>query len=277
MRLADLVSSNRDIILLLPRFGIPLGFGDETVRDVCRAHDISPEFFLLICNIYTFDDYLPDPEELAAIDMHSLVSYLRASHRYYLTERIPHMRRHLANITKALDARQSAVLQKYFADYHSEVEEHFDLEEQHLFPYLNGLKSASQIDKSTVAQFAQSHDNIKDKLSDLTQIIYKYLPGDQMTEELMELVFGVLQLSHDIERHSFIEEQLLMPAEDCTLSEREGEVLVLVAKGLSSKEIADKLNISIHTVNTHRKNITGKTGIKSVAALTVYATLHNLI
>lgn len=65
--------------------------------------------------------------------------------------------------------------------------------------------------------------------------------------------------------------------ESYDLSEREGEVLVLIAKGLSSKEIADRLCISIHTVNTHRKNITHKTGIKSVAGLAVYAMLHNLV
>ena len=65
--------------------------------------------------------------------------------------------------------------------------------------------------------------------------------------------------------------------ENYDLSDRESEVLVLVAQGNSSKEIADKLNISIHTVNTHRKNITHKTGIKSVAGLAVYAMLHNLV
>ncbi len=54
-------------------------------------------------------------------------------------------------------------------------------------------------------------------------------------------------------------------------------MLVLLARGCSSKEIADKLNISVHTVNTHRKNITRKTGIKSVAGLAVYALLHNLV
>ena len=61
------------------------------------------------------------------------------------------------------------------------------------------------------------------------------------------------------------------------LSERERDVLVLVAKGLVNKEIADKLNISIHTVMSHRKNIAHKTGIKSVAGLTVYALLNNLL
>lgn len=65
--------------------------------------------------------------------------------------------------------------------------------------------------------------------------------------------------------------------ENYELSDRETDVLVLVAKGLSSKEIADKLNISVHTVNSHRKNITHKTGIKSVAGLAVYAMIHNLM
>jgi DNA-binding NarL/FixJ family response regulator len=61
------------------------------------------------------------------------------------------------------------------------------------------------------------------------------------------------------------------------LSSRETDILIAVAKGLMNKEIADKLNISIHTVISHRKNIIKKTGIKSVAGLTVYALLNNLI
>ena len=65
--------------------------------------------------------------------------------------------------------------------------------------------------------------------------------------------------------------------ESYELSDRETEVLLLVAQGCSSKDIADRLCISIHTVNTHRKNITRKTGIKSVAGLAVYAMIHGLI
>jgi DNA-binding NarL/FixJ family response regulator len=65
--------------------------------------------------------------------------------------------------------------------------------------------------------------------------------------------------------------------ENCELTKREIAVLVQVAKGMTSKEIADKLNVSTNTVITHRKNISRKTGIKSVAGLTVYAMLNNLI
>ena len=61
------------------------------------------------------------------------------------------------------------------------------------------------------------------------------------------------------------------------LSTRETEVLVRVAKGMTNKDISEVLNISVHTVITHRKNIVKKTGIKSVSGLTVYALLNNLI
>ena len=61
------------------------------------------------------------------------------------------------------------------------------------------------------------------------------------------------------------------------LTKREIAVLVEVAKGLTNKEIANRLNVSVFTVTSHRKNIVRKTGIKSVAGLTVYALLNNLI
>lgn len=61
------------------------------------------------------------------------------------------------------------------------------------------------------------------------------------------------------------------------LSDREIEVLVQMVKGLANKEIADKLNISIHTVISHRKNITDKTGIKSLSGLTIYAITKKIV
>lgn len=66
-------------------------------------------------------------------------------------------------------------------------------------------------------------------------------------------------------------------AESEGLSEREKEVLRQVAMGKTNKEISEILFISTHTVITHRKNITGKLEIKTVAGLTVYAILNNII
>jgi DNA-binding CsgD family transcriptional regulator len=61
------------------------------------------------------------------------------------------------------------------------------------------------------------------------------------------------------------------------ISDREKDVLRLVAIGLTNKEIGDKLFISSHTVITHRKNITAKLGIKTIAGLTMYALINHLI
>jgi len=74
-------------------------------------------------------------------------------------------------------------------------------------------------------------------------------------------------LNHEPERN---------PIEE-VLSERETEVLLGITEGLSNKEIADRLHISIHTVMSHRKNIAQKTGIRSVSGLTIYAVVKNLI
>ena len=68
-----------------------------------------------------------------------------------------------------------------------------------------------------------------------------------------------------------------IPTEGSDLTSREKDILICVAKGMINKEIADLFNISIHTVISHRRNISRKTGIKTVAGLTVYALLNNLI
>lgn len=102
-------------------------------------------------------------------------------------------------------------------------------------------------------------------------------------EEWLRQADGVVNIyddQHQIVQHlrRAVEQSETNPYNDShELSEREQAVLVLVAKGLANKEIADKLNISVHTVISHRKNITHKTGIKSVAGLTVYAMLNGLI
>lgn len=64
--------------------------------------------------------------------------------------------------------------------------------------------------------------------------------------------------------------------EGVELTEREVDIIKLIAKGYTNKEVADQLNISAHTVNTHRKNIMAKLNIKNVAGLVVYAFQEDL-
>ncbi|MCB9336071.1 MAG: response regulator transcription factor [Flavobacteriales bacterium] len=62
-----------------------------------------------------------------------------------------------------------------------------------------------------------------------------------------------------------------------SLSEREIEIIRLISDGLTNKEIADTLYLSTHTVNTHRKNIMNKLGIKNTAGIVIYAVKENII
>ncbi len=125
--------------------------------------------------------------------------------------------------------------------------------------------------------------NIKSAYPDLRDVAVVALSVSVREEEIMRQFDGVVNI---YDKPSQIVRKLRAAVEQCQtnpygeshdLSDRERDVLVRVAKGLSNKEIADELNISIHTVMSHRKNIAHKTGIKSVAGLTVYALLNNLL
>lgn len=92
-----------------------------------------------------------------------------------------------------------------------------------------------------------------------------------------ELVRSLLML----EQHAHGHGQNLPPMpkvlQQKILSDREIEVMSLIVQGFINKEIADKLNIGLSTVITHRKNIMDKLGLKSVSALTIYAITHGYV
>ena len=211
MKMADVVSANHTLILAMPRFGISLGFGDRSVQEICAQYGLSVDFVLLVFNVYTFDDYLPDDNALETTDFSMLVPYLKASHRYYLNERLPHIQRHLVSVVSHAGEKCGRVLKDFFTSYEKEVSEHFDCEETEVFPYLQRLMAGEKPKRPMSNHFAEGHTDLVDKLSDLEQILYKYIPGDDIAEELNELVFAVLQLSSDLQKHALIEEKILLP------------------------------------------------------------------
>ena len=129
----------------------------------------------------------------------------------------------------------------------------------------------------------------------------KYLPFEDKNNLRRKLLNCLFDLEHDLKIHTLIEDTVLIPlvekfegktpniistsapavqiAENpnIELTEREIDVLRLLLAGNSNKEVADKLNISTHTVISHRKNITSKTSIKSLAGLTIYAIQNGII
>lgn len=98
----------------------------------------------------------------------------------------------------------------------------------------------------------------KEILSCLDEIIYLDDTAEIITRK-------VIKFAHSSEKNK-----------SAPLSSRETDVLLEMIKGYSNKEIAEKLNISIHTVMTHRKNIYAKTGTRSQPGLTIFALTHNI-
>lgn len=117
--------------------------------------------------------------------------------------------------------------------------------------------------------------------SDSPQFQLSGVPVLNIRESEKELVKSILKLHQHAHHNGYpLKNRLSMPPIALyqeILSAREIEVLVLITKGLINKEIADKLNISLTTVITHRKNITEKLGIKSVSGLTIYAVMNGYI
>lgn len=209
MKMADLIAFNHNLILVMHRFGISLGFGEKRVCDVCDAAGVPVDFFLTVSNAYTFEGFQSDEKMLGTIDMACMLDYLKASHRYYLEERLPHIGTHLHNIASRVDVRYGKILERFFVEYQKEISDHFDMEEHEVFPLITG--AVSQEEESSSDRFAESHESLVDALSDLSPIVYKYLPDNVMPEETMELVFDILQLTADLEKHALIEEKILIP------------------------------------------------------------------
>ena len=109
-------------------------------------------------------------------------------------------------------------------------------------------------------------------------LVYAYY-----TPQLLSMFNGVIQISDPTNvilstvQKYIVSEQLTDTSTQQLLSEREIDVLKLLVTGNSNKEIADQLFISAHTVISHRKNISLKTGIKSLSGLTIYAVIQNII
>ncbi len=92
-----------------------------------------------------------------------------------------------------------------------------------------------------------------------------------------ELVRSILMLEQHAHGHGQNLPSLSLIHQQKILSDREIEVMSLIVQGFINKEIADKLNIGLSTVITHRKNIMDKLGLKSVSALTIYAVMHGYV
>ena len=296
----DLVRDQSTIILILGRFGIPLGFGDKSIAEVCAAHHVDLETFLQVVNYCTGRDYYYE-----RISLPALIEYLRQAHEYYLEFYLPQIRRKLIEALDCSGTNDIALLIiKFYDEYVREVRKHMVNENKTVFAYVQQLLQGYMKREYSIATFQGKHTPMADKLKELKDVIIQYYP-EKNNFLLNEVLLNIMLCEEDLTQHCDVEDHIFVPAVKLAeqrlmqsaevmyaddpakvkvkgdkldkLSEREKDVLVCVARGMSNKEIADALYLSVHTVTTHRRNISQKLHIHSTAGLIIYAIANGLI
>lgn len=287
----DLLRDNSLLLFSISRFGIGFGFGDASVADTCARNGVDCDTFLAVANLLSGREH-----EGFSASLPALISYLQTTHSYYLESVLPSLRYKIISAINTSGSNEvSMLIVKMFDEYVSELREHLDEENDSLFPYILSLLEGSSKGDFDLQNFTTDHSPVTEKLQDLKDIfIYHYPTGDSAL--LGSVLFDIINLERDLMSHFEIENHLLLPAAidlleknrergDSgtpeapidSLGEREKEILRLIALGLSNKEIANRLYLSVHTVATHRKNIISKLQIHSTAGLTIFAIIHNII
>ena len=299
-KMISLIRDNYNLLQSLGSFGINLGFGDKTVREVCSDQNVDTYTFLAVVN-FTINGYR-DFDDIDKLSIPTLMQYLRASHEYYLGFQLPFIRKELQGALDEHDNLARLIL-KLYDEYAHSIRIHMQYEEKMVFPYVNNLLEGKTTNGYDIETFSKHHGKTDDKLRELKSIIIKYLPSDGLrNNQLSATLYDIYNNEEWLSLHAEVEEHLFIPAirwlerkmkqsdvsvkisnmispsaNTDTLSDREKDVIVSVVQGMTNKEIADHLCISINTVITHRRNIAKKLQIHSAAGLTIYAIVNNLV
>lgn len=299
-RMRDLIADNPKLLMVISRFGIPLGFGDDRVEEVCRKSGVDCPTFLAVANFISHHSV-----DVGEVDAAAMMGYLKRAHSYFLDFILPNIRRKLIESINYSDSGEiSMLIIKFFDEYYAEVRNHMEFENKNVFVYVDGLLAGHVSDKYNITQFASHHDHIDARLKELKDIIIRYYPGED-SDMLNSVLYDIISCEDDLASHCSVEDRLFVPAVKALehkvmsqgapaqeiddddqaaadgrmeqLSAREKEIVACIAQGMSNKEIASALNISIHTVTTHRRNISSKLAIHSPAGLTIFAIINKLV
>lgn len=300
-KLISIIRDNYNILQSLGSFGINLGFGDKTVREVCLSEGVDTYTFLAVVN-FTINGYR-DYDDADRLSIPTLMKYLRASHDYYLGFQLPFIRRELSDALDPDNSLASLILRLY-DDYAHQIQLHMKYEERMVFPYVENLIDGRVTTGYDIETFSKHHGQTDQKLRELKQIIIKYLPTDPLrNNQLSATLYDIYNNEEWLAQHAEVEDHIFIPAirrleqrlrqSDVSnkishmiaqsptnteaLSDREKDVIVSLVQGMSNKEIANHLCISVNTVITHRRNIARKLQIHSPAGLTIYAIVNNLV
>lgn len=288
--MVTLISQDYELIQVMTRFGIKMGFGEKNVAEVCMDAGVDCNTFLAVVNFVvegftTLDTSRP-------ISIKSLVHYLKQSHIYFLDYYLPLIRRKLLDGIELNGEDVSFLIIKFFDEYYGELRGHMEYEEKNVFKYIDHLLAGERPDNFHISTYSDHHEQVSTKLGELKNLILRYCPSTADANLLNDALYNIYRCEKELENHCKVEDQILIPEilrlEQLSthplekdgkepLSLREKEIITLVTKGLTNKEIADRLFLSVHTVITHRRNIARKLEIHSATGLTIYAIVNKLI
>lgn len=207
--LSHLICDNYNMLLVMSRFNIPLGFGDQTIAHVCQKNSVDVSTFLAVVNLLVNEEK-EEPISYSLLSAPSLMDYLINSHSYFLDFRFPAIRKKL---TEALDCSKdkiSALIIRYYDEYVAEVRKHMAYEERTVFPYVESILNNSPQGNYSIDIFSSKHDNIDNKLSELKNIIIKYYPA-KSSNELNSTLFDIFSCANDLLSHTEVEDSLFIP------------------------------------------------------------------
>lgn len=211
MKMADLMNLNFNLLGVLTRMGLPFGFGEETVAETCGKHGIHAETFLLLCSVYAFDGYLPPKDLLLKADLRDIVKYLRLSHSYYMDVALKELAASLETLIEPCDARRRKIIWQFFAQYKDELSKHFEYEEKVVFPHVEAVLNHHAGRGFSIGEYEENHSNVEEKLEDLKNLVMKYLPAECSQQLIYKALFYIFTLEIDLEKHTLIEDNILVP------------------------------------------------------------------
>lgn len=209
--MSSLICDNYPMLLVMSRFGIDLGFGEDTIEQVCKANGVDSYTFLSVVNMLIVDDKKSLEVDYEKISCNALIDYLHNSHTYFLEYRLPAIRRKLIEAIDRNDDAVSIVVVNYYDEYVAEVNKHMMYEEQTLFPYIRAIFAGQTTDKYSIDVYSKHHDKVEDKLSELKNIIIKYYPA-KTTNAITSVLYDIFSCEKDLASHSEIEDFLLVPS-----------------------------------------------------------------
>lgn len=211
-KMSDLICENYALLQVLSRFGVPLGFGDRSVKEVCEMNQVDCNTFLTVVNFLTEGGNRMQ-DHVKEISVSALMNYLQQSHFFFLDFQLPTLRRKLL---EALDCSAqnevTPLVVRFFDDYVNEVRKHMEYENVKVFTYVSALLNGEHPSGFSIGVFARRHDQVNAKLTELKNIIIKYYPATGNNQLLNAVLFDVFSCEEDLASHNRVEDYLFVPA-----------------------------------------------------------------